>query len=297
ADVNERRENRTFLPGIRLPPNVRATGRLDEAVRGRTLVVSVVPAQHTRRVVALWAPHAAGDAIVVSAAKGIELETNGLMSDVFAEVLPERLRARVTFLSGPSFAREVAERHPTAVVVAARDEALAERVQHLVAQPAFRVYRSTDVVGVEVGGALKNVIAVATGISDGLGLGLNARAALITRGLAEITRIAVRLGADPTTLMGLAGMGDLVLTCTGDSSRNRTVGLALGRGRRLADVLHGMPQVAEGVTTARAAHALARRLGVDTPLIDEVYAVLHEDRPLEGVVERLMTRTLKREGL
>ncbi len=297
ADINERRENRTFLPGVRLPANVRATGDLVEAVRSRAFVFSVCPAQHTRQLTALWAPHATDDVVIVSASKGIELETNRLMSEVFDEVLPPRLRTRVCFLSGPSFAREVGEGRPTAVVVAARDEALAERVQHLVAHPTFRVYRSTDVVGVEVAGALKNVIAIATGVCDGMALGHNARAALITRGLAEITRLAVRLGANPVTLMGLAGMGDLVLTCTADLSRNRTVGLALGRGERLADVLAGKPQVAEGVTTARAAYALARRLGVDTPLIDEVYALVHEGRPLAGVVERLMTRALKREEI
>lgn len=297
ADVNERRENRTFLPGVRLPPNVRATGRVDEAVRGRTLILSVCPAQHTRQLVARWAPHAADDAMIVSASKGIELDTSRLMSDVFDEALPARLRARVSFLSGPSFAREVAEGHPTAVVVAARTESLAERVQHLVAHPTFRVYRSADVVGVEVAGALKNVIAIATGVCDGMSLGHNARAALITRGLAEITRIAVPLGADPITLMGLAGVGDLVLTCTANLSRNRTVGIGLGQGRSLAAVVDGTAQVAEGVTTARAAHALARRLGVETPIIDEVYAILHAERPLEGVIERLMTRSLKREGI
>ncbi len=294
-DINERHENRTFLPGTHLDPSIRATRDLTSAVSERRLIVSVAPAQHTARLAAQWGPLAPRDALVVCASKGIELGTGRLLSQVLDEALPAALRPRASFLSGPSFAREVAERQPTVVVVAARDEAIAEEVQHLVARPTFRVYRSTDVVGVEVGGALKNVMAIATGVCDGMGLGHNARAALITRGLTELTRLAVRLGANPITLMGLAGMGDLVLTCTADLSRNRTVGLALGQGRALEEVLGAMPQVVEGVTTAQAAHDLAARLGVEVPIIDEVHAILHEGRPLKGAVERLMTRALKRE--
>lgn len=294
-DVAARHENRTYLPGIRLPDAICATTDLAAAVAGRDVIVSVCPAQHTRRLTAQWAPHARPDAMLISASKGIEVGSEELLSQVFEAVLPEPLRSRVAFLSGPSFAREVAEEKPTVVVVAARHEALAERLQHVFARPTFRTYRTTDVVGVEVAGALKNVMAIATGICDGLGLGQNARAALITRGLVELTRMAVRLGANPITLMGLAGMGDLVLTCTADMSRNRTVGLLLGSGRTLGDILGGMPQIAEGVPTAESAFHLARRLGVDTPILDEVYHILHAGRPVAGAVDRLMTRALKRE--
>jgi glycerol-3-phosphate dehydrogenase (NAD(P)+) len=293
--IEKNHENHVYLPGVTLPPGLRATSDLKAAVTGRELIVSVCPAQHLRRLTSQWMDHARPDAMIVCASKGIELGTGELLSQVFDDVLPEQLRRRVLFLSGPSFAAEVSRGLPTVVVIAGEEEALAERVQHLFARPAFRTYRSTDVVGVEVGGALKNVMAIATGICDGMGLGNNARAAIINRGLIEITRMAVAMGADPLTMMGLAGMGDLVLTCTVDLSRNRSVGKALGAGRSLEEVLGGMPQVVEGVATAKAAHKLAARLGVSTPIIDEVYAVLYEGASIEGTVDRLMTRSLKRE--
>lgn len=295
SDINDHHENRVYLPGVDLAPTIRATRSLPEAVVDREMIVSVCPAQHLRGLTAAWLPHARPDAIVVSASKGIETGTQQLLSQIFDDILPATMRRNVAFLSGPSFAREVAQGLPTVVVVAALDEPLAERVQHLFARPTFRTYRSTDVIGVEVGGALKNVMAIATGICDGMGLGDNARAAVITRGMIELTRMAVKLGADPITMMGLAGMGDLVLTCSADQSRNRSVGKALGAGAKLSDILADMPQVVEGIATSKAARALARRLGVQTPIIDEVYAVLYEDASVAGAVERLMTRSLKRE--
>ncbi|MFT7623505.1 MAG: glycerol-3-phosphate dehydrogenase (NAD(P)+) [Myxococcota bacterium] len=295
ATIRGEQSNPIYLPDIALPAALDATSDLSEAVRGRELILSVVPAQHTRRVTEQWAAHALPDAIVVTASKGIELGSGKLLNDVFAEVLQPGQVARLAYLSGPSFAREVATGKPTVVVCAAADESVAETVQHAFARPTFRTYRSTDVVGVEVGGALKNVIAIATGMCDGMGLGHNARAAVITRGLVELTRMAVKLGADPITMMGLAGMGDLVLTCTGDLSRNRTFGKALGQGNTVEQLLGKKPQVVEGVATAWAAHELARKLGVSTPIIDEVYAILYEGADVRGAVERLMTRSLKRE--
>jgi glycerol-3-phosphate dehydrogenase (NAD(P)+) len=295
--INSRHINLKYLPDITLPTNITATTDAAQAVAGREIIVSVCPAQHVRQVTGLWVGSAAHTAVIVSASKGIEQGTGLLMSDVFQEILPAPLKPRVAFLSGPSFAMEVATQKPTVVVVAAKDEGLAEQVQHLFAVPTFRTYRSTDVVGVEVGGALKNVIALATGICDGMGLGHNARAALITRGLVEITRMAQALGADPITMMGLAGMGDLILTCNADLSRNRSVGKALGQGRSLDEVLGSMPQVVEGVSTAKSAYNLARKLNVETPIIDEVYRILYEGESVEGAAERLMTRTLKRESV
>ncbi len=295
ADINGGHVNPIYLPDIDLPEELRATSDIAEAVADKDLILSVCPAQHLRALAGAWIPHARPDAIVVNASKGIETGTGMLLSEVMDDVLPEQMRRRVAFLSGPSFAREVAAGLPTVVVVAAEDEPLAERVQHAFARPTFRTYRSTDVVGVEVGGALKNVIAIGVGICDGMDLGANARAALITRGLIELTRMAVKLGGDPITMMGLAGMGDLVLTCTGDLSRNRTLGKALGSGRSVEDVVGSQPQVVEGVATAKAAHHLARKLGVDTPIVDEVYSVLYEGASISGAVERLMTRSLKRE--
>lgn len=295
ASINTHHTNPVYLPDVELDPRLVATTDLKEAVTGCQLIVSVVPAQHARRVTQQWAPFARPDAVVVNASKGIENGTHQLLSEVFDEVLPEPLRARIAFLSGPSFAKEVARGLPTVVVVAAKDEAIAEHVQHVFARPTFRTYRTTDVVGVEVGGALKNVMAIATGVSDGLGLGNNARAAIITRGCLELTRIAVKLGADPITMMGLAGIGDLVLTSTGEMSRNRTVGKALGAGKKLKDILENMAQVVEGVTTAKAAYELSQELGLSTPIVDEVYAVLYEDASCAKAVERLMTRELKRE--
>jgi glycerol-3-phosphate dehydrogenase (NAD(P)+) len=291
--IDVRHENPRYLKGVSLDARLRATTDFATALNGAEIVLSVTPAQHVRRVMTRAAPVMPANAIIVSASKGIETGSLKLM----AEVLEDTLGAghAMTFLSGPSFAAEVARGQPTAVTVASHDRAAAERVQELFQTPYFRVYTSGDVTGVELGGALKNVIAVATGMAAGLGLGHNATAALITRGLAEMARLGVAAGAHPLTLSGLAGMGDLILTCTGDLSRNRTVGVELGRGRSLDDILAGMDTVAEGVETARAALGLARRHDVEMPITEQVHAVLFEGTTAREALEILMLREPKPE--
>ena len=292
--INREHANPRFLRGVPLHETLRATGDLNAAVRGARWLVSVSPAQHVRSVMQQAAPALHSEICVVSASKGIEIGTLESMDRVLLEVLPAQLPAPV-FLSGPSFALEVARELPTAVTVASRDAGCAEKVQKLFQTPYFRVYTSSDVTGVELGGALKNVIALAAGMAVGLGLGHNALAALITRGLAEIARLGVALGADPLTFAGLAGMGDLILTCTGELSRNRTVGVELGKGRRLDEILNAMDTIAEGVSTARAAHALAQKHGIDMPIVDRVHAVLFEKASAREAVETLMLREPKAE--
>jgi glycerol-3-phosphate dehydrogenase (NAD(P)+) len=293
--VNERHENPLFLAGFRLPPELRATTDGAEALDGATLVLSVMPSHVVRSVWERLGSHLAPDAVLVSASKGIEGGTCLMMHQVLAEVVPGLTPARFACLSGPSFAREVIAGLPCAVVAASEDEATARRVQVRVSGPTFRVYTTDDVVGTEMGGALKNVVAIAVGASDGLGLGLNARAALITRGLAEITRAAVAAGAQPLTLAGLAGMGDLVLTCTGALSRNRHVGEELGKGRRLPDILGGMRMVAEGVRTTRSTMELNARLGVEMPITEQVDGMLYRDLPPAEATAALMGRSLRSE--
>jgi glycerol-3-phosphate dehydrogenase (NAD(P)+) len=295
ADVQRFRENKRYLPGATLPATLTATASLEEAVRDKAVVVAVVPTHTTREVMGRVGRLMRPDAITVSASKGIEQSTLATMDEVLKETLPGKLGTRLAFLSGPSFAREVGQGLPTAVVMASRDRQIAEEAARLFQAERFRVYTSDDVPGVELGGALKNVMAIAAGVADGLGLGNNSRAALITRGLAEISRLAVRKGANPLTLAGLAGLGDLVLTCTGDLSRNRTVGLGLGRGHKLAEVLAGMSQVAEGVKTTQSAHDLAERLGVDMPITRAMYRVLYEDVPAAEVLVELLGRAPKHE--
>lgn len=296
TDVLQReRENKRYLPGAKFPPTLTATGDLAAALRDKPFVVSVVPSHVVRDVLGRAGKLMSADAIVISASKGIENESLQTMDEVLKEVLPGKLGTRLAFLSGPSFAKEVGAGLPTAVVMASRDRRVAEESAALFQSDRFRVYTSDDVAGVELGGALKNVIAIAAGVADGLGLGHNSRAALITRGLAEISRLAVRKGANPLTLAGLAGMGDLVLTCTGDLSRNRTVGMALGRGKKLAEVLAGMNQVAEGVKTTKSAHDLAHRLGVEMPITDAMYRMLYEDQSALEAVGSLMGRAPKHE--
>lgn len=282
--------NPRYLSQVSLDPRLRATASMAEAVEEAAVVVSVSPSQVVRAVMREAARCMRSDALVVSASKGIEVESLLTMDGVLAEVLPPEAAARATFLSGPSFALEVAQGHPTAVTVASHSPASAGRAQELFQTEYFRVYTSADVPGVEVGGALKNVIAIAAGVVEGLGLGHNTRAALITRGLAEITRLGVALGADPVTFAGLAGMGDLILTCTGGLSRNRSVGVELGKGRSLEEVLGGMREVAEGVRTAQSARDLAQRVGVEMPIVEEVYALLFEGRSPRQAVESLMLR-------
>lgn len=296
ADViNETRVNQPYLPDVRLDDRLTATSSLAEAVEGAGVVVSVSPSQHVRQVMRKAAQVMRRDALVVSASKGIETSTLETMADVLEDVLPEGTHRSTCFLSGPSFAVEVAREHPTAVTIAARDTDAARRAQELFQTDYFRVYTSHDVIGVELGGSLKNVMALAAGMVSGLGFGHNTRAAMITRGLAEMSRLGTALGANPLTLMGLAGMGDLILTCTGDLSRNRSVGYALGQGRKLKDVLGEMRMVAEGVETSRAAHALAQREGIEMPIVTEVHAVLFEDRSPRDAVINLMQREPKAE--
>ena len=293
--IQQSRTNQRYLPGFELPPTLECTADLAHALGGTEMILSVVPSHGLRatlaEAVALFPP----DAPIVSASKGIENSTLMLVSEIFEEHLPRERHRLLTYLSGPSFAKEVAQGMPTAVSIAGRDAAVTERVQRTFTTDRFRSYTSDDVVGVEFGGALKNVIAIAAGISDGLGFGHNTRAALITRGLAEISRIAVKQGANPLTLAGLAGMGDLVLTCTGDLSRNRSVGMELGRGRKLADILASMTMVAEGVKTTKSAYELSKKLGIELPIVSEVYRVLYENKPVLQAVKDLMSRELSAE--
>jgi glycerol-3-phosphate dehydrogenase (NAD(P)+) len=290
------RENRVYLPGIKLAENLNFTGELTAAVKDKELLLFVVPSQVLRGVLLAAVPHIAPEAIIVSASKGIELESLKLVSQVYEESLSEAFYRKFAVLSGPSFAREVAMEMPTAVVAAAADPLVAKRVQDIFNCRFFRVYTNSDVVGVELGGAVKNVIAIAAGIADGLGFGCNTRAALITRGLAEISRLGQALGARAETFAGLAGMGDLVLTCTGDLSRNRSVGIQLGKGRTLPEILAEMRMVAEGVKTTESTCLLAWKLGVEMPIAFKVNEILYSDRPARDAVIELMSRDLKAEG-
>lgn len=293
--INARHENDLYLPGIPVPDSVRFTGEAKDAVAGAELLVLATPSHTARAMAGQIEPHLPAGVPIVTVAKGIEPESLLTPTEVLEDALPRERHGFLAVLSGPSFAREVALRLPTAVTVASRREALAQQIQRAFATETFRVYTSTDVVGVQFGGALKNVVAIAAGCADGLGFGLNARAALITRGLAEISRAAARRGANPLTLAGLSGMGDLVLTCTGELSRNREVGLALGRGRTLAEIMANRRTVAEGVTTAKSACQLADRLGIEMPISREVYRILYEDKPPRRAVVDLMNRELKAE--
>jgi len=288
------RENTPFLPGFRLPAEVEPTSDLGHALAGAELAVLALPSVAFRETLARAAPAFASVPLVI-ATKGIEPESRKLLTEVVEAVVGAPSAASALVLSGPSFALEVARRLPTNVVVAARDHAVSVAVQERIATERFRVYSSDDPVGVQVGGALKNVIAIAAGACDGLGFGHNTRAALITRGLAEMARLAVVKGGSAATLSGLAGLGDLVLTCTGELSRNRAVGFELGRGKRLDEVLAGLGHVAEGVPTAEAVWRLSAELGVDLPISGEVYRVLFEGKPVPEAVRDVLARPLKRE--
>jgi glycerol-3-phosphate dehydrogenase (NAD(P)+) len=293
-EITDRRENAAYLPGIQLPPALRATSDLRVALEGAEMVVAVPPSHAMREVMERAAPFVPDTSVVVSASKGVEGVSFKSMSSVLVDVLPGH-GEQIAVLSGPGFAREVAAELPTAVTAAAAVTEIARRVQEAFTTPWFRVYSSTDVVGVELGGAVKNIIAVAAGVSDGLGLGHSSRAALITRGLVEMTRLAVVLGADARTLAGLSGLGDLVVTCTGDLSRNRSVGLRLARGERLDDIVGSMAMVAEGVRNTRSVHELAQSIGVDMPITKQIYLLLYEGKSPRQVVGDLMTRQLKAE--
>jgi glycerol-3-phosphate dehydrogenase (NAD(P)+) len=295
ADLARDGANTRYLPGVELPPTLVPTDSLERALAGADLVLIVVPSHALRETLEMARPHLPPGATLVSATKGIENDTLMIMAEVIADVLGPGTDERLTVLSGPSFAKEVAAHVPTNIVVASRNEALSVEVQRVFATEWLRVYSSDDPVGVEVGGALKNVIAIAAGACDGLGFGHNTRAALITRGLAEVVRIAIAKGGNVLSIAGLAGLGDLVLTCTGELSRNRTVGFELGRGKKLDDVLSALGHVAEGVRTAKSVHDLARRLDVDLPICNEVYRVLYEGKSPQRAVEDVLTRPLKRE--
>jgi len=293
--IRTTRENADYLPGYKLAGTVNITSELAEAVRGRQVVLGVTPSHAIREVIGAAAEHLDPDVIMVNASKGLEEGTLDRIDQIYPDVLPAPIAARAAFLSGPTFAKEVAAGLPAAIVVAGHDATTRELVQHEFSNLRFRVYTSDDVIGVLTGGALKNVVAIAAGLSDGLGFGLNARAALITRGLAEIARIGVAQGANPMTFQGLSGLGDLVLTCSGDLSRNRRVGLALGAGKKLDQIIAEMKMVAEGVKTTRVAHDLAKKLDVSAPITEFMHGVLYEGVPARNALVKLMGRRLKDE--
>jgi len=289
------RENRFFMPGILLPETVQATGDMAEALAGAEIVLTVVPSHVCRTVYEQMLPDLRPAMVFVSATKGIDTERRLRMSEVIQDTVGQRFAPQLTVLSGPSFALEVARGDPTAVVVASEDREAARLVQQTFSSRTLRLYTSNDVVGVELGGAVKNIIAIAAGVVDGLGLGHNPTAALITRGLAEMTRLACACGARRDTLAGLAGMGDLVLTCTGHLSRNRSVGVELGKGRQLAEIIGPMRMVAEGVRTTKAAVALALEKGVEVPITQQVNRILESEVSPREAIRELMERTLKDE--
>ena len=293
--IQAQRENQAYLPGFPLPDTLETTSDLEYALDGSDLIVCVVPTHGLREVLKDAAPSFSANAPIVSATKGIEIDSLMLVSELFEDILPDSQHRQLAYLGGPSFAKEVAACLPTAVSVAGHDADMVAIVQEAFTTERFRVYSTDDVIGVELGGALKNVVAIAAGISDGLGFGHNTRAGLITRGLAEISRLAIAKGANPLTLAGLSGMGDLVLTCTGDLSRNRNVGLQIGQGKSLKEILGSMQMVAEGVRTTKSAKALSEREGVDMPITQEVYAMLYEDKSPIKAVGDLMTRPLRAE--
>jgi glycerol-3-phosphate dehydrogenase (NAD(P)+) len=268
---------------------------METAVAGKAVVLSVVPSHTVRAVSKQFAPFLSDDAVIVSASKGIEIDTLMPLSEVFRDILPKQYHNRLCFLSGPSFAKEVAQKMPTAVSLASYDPALGRKAQEIFSNAYFRIYTNTDVIGIELAGSLKNVVAIAAGVLEGMGYGYNTAAALLTRGLAEMARLGVAMGGNLQTFSGLAGMGDLVLTCTGGLSRNRTLGVRLGKGEKLNDIMKGVKTVAEGVKTARAARDLSKKFNVDMPVVDEVYQILYEDKDTRRAVKDLMNRELKGE--
>ena len=294
--VNREHRNELFLAGVDLAPSLRATSELDEAVAGAGVLVTVCPTHVMRDVLGRASSHIEPGAVVVNASKGIERKSLKRISELVAEVLPEDKLEAYAVLSGPSFASEVAARRPTVITAASRNESAAGLVQKLFSTSYFRVYKHDDVTGVELGGSLKNVIAIATGMIEGAGLGTNTRAALITRGLAEITRLGLELGAKQATFSGISGLGDLVLTCTGDLSRNRAVGLRIGRGESLEQIrTSGERTVAEGIRTTESAYQLAAKLEVEMPIVEQVHRILFEGQSVRLAIRELMTRELKKE--
>lgn len=295
--VAHEHRNELFLPGVELSPALKATSDLEQAVRGAGVLVTVCPTHVMRDVLGRAAAWLEPAPVVVNASKGIERKSLKRISELVAEVLPKDKLGAYAVLSGPSFASEVARRLPTVITAASSDESAAGLVQRLFSTSYFRVYKHDDVTGVELGGSLKNVIAIATGMIEGAGLGTNTRAALITRGLAEICRLGMELGARPATFSGISGLGDLVLTCTGDLSRNRTVGLRIGRGESLAQVTGGGERtVAEGIRTTESAYQLAVKLDVEMPIVEQVHRILFEGQSVKLAIRELMTRELKKEN-
>lgn len=295
ARLASERENYAYLPGVKIPAAICISADLPAALAGAQVVVCSVPSQALREVLRLARPHLGQPAAVVNTAKGLEIDTGRRLSEVMAAELPPALEARIAVLSGPSHAEEVARRQPTAIVAAAADPDGVRYIQDIFMGPRFRVYTNPDLVGVELGGALKNIIALATGIAEGLGLGDNSKAALLTRGLAEITRLGKSMGANPLTFAGLTGLGDLVVTCNSRHSRNRRAGIALGQGKKLAQVLAEINMAVEGVPTTRAAFAMAAGRGVEMPITREVYEVLFNDGDPRAGVDRLMGRDRRHE--
>jgi len=292
----ETRENRAYLAGISLPAELTVTQSLGETVSNKRLVICAVPSHVVREVFSRAMDDLAQTTMILCGTKGLEEGSLKTMGELFVDLLGAGRKKNLAFLSGPTFALEVARMLPAAVTVAAADESIAKSIQQILSTQNFRVYTSADVIGVQIGGVVKNVIAIAAGISDGLSLGHNARAALITRGLAEMTRLAVRMKADPLTLAGLPGLGDLILTCTGDLSRNRAVGLQIARGRSLHEITASTRTVAEGVRNTRSLYALAERLGVDMPIVGQMYQVLYAGKEPADAVRDLMLRSLKPEA-
>lgn len=289
------KENKAFLPGFVFPPTVSFFHEIEESVVSSTIVFIVVPSKFCRGVYERLAPHLSSSHIVVSLTKGIEEGSLKRMSEVMEEVFSPFFKPRLAVLSGPSFAREVAEKHPTAVVLASKDQSLARKIQHLISCLTFRTYTSEDITGVELAGAVKNVIAIAAGISDSLQFGSNSVAALVTRGIAEMARLGLRLGARMETFAGLAGIGDLVLTCTGKLSRNHHVGYELGQGKSLDEIVPAMKMVAEGITTTLSVHQLAKREKVEMPICEQIYQVLYKKKSPGIALQDLMSRKLKSE--
>ncbi len=290
--IKNDRENKVFLPGASLSENIEPSNDLEEVVSDKDIVLIVVPSHLMREVSEKMADFLPEDVIIVTASKGIENKTHLTMTGIFKETLPSVPEENLVVLSGPSFARELVQDVPTVVTIASKKEENAVFIQHIFATPLFRVYTSEDMIGVELGGAVKNVVAIAAGIVDGKGLGYNTRAAMITRGLVEIRRLGMKLGANPHTFAGLSGVGDLLLTCTGELSRNYTVGKQLGQGKTLKEILSEMRMVAEGVKTAKSVRNLAKRLEVDLPICNEIYRILYEDLSPDEAGQRLMTREL-----
>ncbi|MFB0566178.1 MAG: NAD(P)H-dependent glycerol-3-phosphate dehydrogenase [Candidatus Aminicenantaceae bacterium] len=294
-EAHSSRENKVFLPGFSFPPAVSLFNDFEEALYSADVVFIAVPSKFCRTIYVKIAPFLYPEQIIVSLTKGIEEGTLKRMSEIMEEVFSQFFSSRIVVISGPSFAREVIQGHPTAVVLASKDIKLAREVQHFISSLYFRGYTCDDVVGVELCGALKNVVAIAAGISDSLQFGSNSKAALITRGLAEITRLGLKLGAKQPTFAGLAGMGDLVLTCTGKLSRNRNIGIELGKGKRLSDITSKMKMVAEGISTTLSAHQLSSREKVEMPICEQVYQVLYKNKNPKNALRELLSRKLKEE--